>query len=50
MFLSIDPIISRGSYWDRKSEFDLFCHTESGKIIVGECKFKGKKVCKNELG
>jgi len=49
IFKDSDPIVSKGGLWDRKSEFDLLCYTKSGKIIVGECKFKARKVCKNEL-
>ena len=44
-----DPFVSGGSFWDRYSEFDILCTTESGKVILGECKFTGRKVCKNEL-
>lgn len=44
-----DPLISRGSFWDRYSEFDLLSLSRSKKIILGECKYKGRKVCKNEL-
>ena len=49
IFKNSDPIVSKGSLWGRKGEFDLLCYTKSGKIIVGECKFKARKVCKNEL-
>jgi len=45
----IDPIVSKGSFWDHHSEFDLLCLTQGKKIILGECKYRGKKVCKNEL-
>ncbi len=49
IFKTKDPIISQGNFWDRKSEFDLLCYTKSGEVILGECKFRGKKICKNEL-
>ncbi len=39
----------RGSYWDKDNEFDVFAKTSRGKLIVGECKYKDRKVCKNEL-
>ena len=38
-----------GSYWDKNSEFDIYANTEDGKLIVGECKYKDRKVCKSEL-
>ncbi len=44
-----DPLQSKGGYWDQYSEFDLLSLTKSGKIILGECKYKGRKICKNEL-
>ena len=48
-FAKKDPLLSRGSFWDRHSEFDILSVSRSGKIILGECKFKGRKVCKSEL-
>jgi hypothetical protein len=42
-------IVSSGSYWDHHSEFDILLMTGEGKMIVGECKYKERKVCKNEL-
>lgn len=48
-FQESDPLISKGSFWDRYSEFDIVAVTKSGKIVVGECKYKGRKICKNEL-
>ncbi|MEA3492450.1 MAG: DUF234 domain-containing protein [Campylobacterota bacterium] len=44
-----DPCVSKGGFWDHNSEFDLLSLTQSGKIILGECKYRGRKVCKNEL-
>lgn len=43
------PIISSGSYWDIHSEFDILAFTKSKKLILGECKYKDRKICKNEL-
>ena len=43
------PIISSGSYWNIYSEFDIFAETKDKKIILGECKYKDRTVCKNEL-
>jgi len=40
---------SMGSYWDKNSEFDILATTESGEIILGECKYKNRRVCKKEL-
>jgi len=44
-----EPIISSGSYWNVYSEFDILAVTKSKKIILGECKYKDRTVCKNEL-
>ena len=44
-----EKIISSGSYWNIKSEFDILIITQAKKIILGECKYKERKVCKNEL-
>ncbi len=38
-----------GSYWDKNSEFDILAKREDNKIILGECKYKNRKICKNEL-
>jgi len=43
------PLLSNGSYWDQHSEFDLLAVTSDKKVILGECKYKERKVCKNEL-
>lgn len=48
-YAKCDPIVSSSSFWDRYSEFDLLALTQSGKIVLGECKYTGRKVCKNEL-
>jgi uncharacterized protein len=44
-----EEIQSSGSYWDIYSEFDILVLTKSKKIILGECKYKDRTVCKNEL-
>jgi len=44
-----DPLVSMGGFWDHHSEFDLLSITRSGKIILGECKYTSRSVCKNEL-
>ena len=49
-FSKTDPVVSMGGFWDKKNEFDLMCRTQSGKIILGECKYKSRKICRNELG
>ncbi|MDQ7047022.1 MAG: DUF234 domain-containing protein [Sulfurovum sp.] len=43
------PIISSGSYWNVYSEFDILAFTKNKRLILGECKYKERKVCKNEL-
>ncbi|MEA1879112.1 MAG: DUF234 domain-containing protein [Campylobacterota bacterium] len=42
-------IISSGTYWNIYSEFDILLISNKRKIILGECKYKDRKVCKNEL-
>ncbi|MBD3839916.1 MAG: hypothetical protein IE878_05990 [Epsilonproteobacteria bacterium] len=45
-----NTLLSNGSYWDRHfNEFDVYAITKHSKSIVGECKYKNKKICKNEL-
>jgi len=44
-----EPILSSGSYWNVYSEFDILALTKSKKLILGECKYKDRTVCKNEL-
>lgn len=41
--------LSSGHYWDKESEFDILCLTKDEKMILGECKYKNKKICKSEL-
>lgn len=43
------PLLSSGSYWDQYSEFDILAVTNKKKLILGECKYKERKICKNEL-
>ena len=43
------PLLSHGSYWNQHSEFDILAISEDKKLILGECKYKDRKVCKNEL-
>ncbi len=42
-------IVGSGSYWNIHSEFDILAVSKDKKIILGECKYKDRKVCKNEL-
>jgi hypothetical protein len=44
-----NPLISYGSYWDKNSEFDILALSKNREIILAECKYKDRKVCKNEL-
>lgn len=48
-FAHTSPIINSGSYWNVHSEFDILAINTHKKIILGECKYKDRKVCKNEL-
>ncbi len=43
------PLLSSGSYWNQHSEFDILAITSEKKLILGECKYKERKICKNEL-
>jgi len=43
------PLISSGSFWNIHSEFDILAVSQDKKVILGECKYKDRKVCKNEL-
>jgi len=43
------PLLSSGSYWNQYSEFDILAITSEKKLILGECKYKERKICKNEL-
>jgi len=43
------PIISSGNYWNIKSEFDILALRRDKKLILAECKYKNRKICKNEL-
>ncbi|MRI82982.1 MAG: hypothetical protein C6I00_01040 [Nitratiruptor sp.] len=40
---------SSGSYWDRQVELDLYLELADGGAVVGECKWKNSKVCKQTL-
>ncbi len=42
-------IVRSGSFWNIHSEFDILAVSKDKKIILGECKYKDRKVCKNEL-
>jgi hypothetical protein len=44
-----NKIIDSGSFWNIHSEFDILALTQDKKVILGECKYKDRKVCKNEL-
>lgn len=47
--LGSQNIISSGSFWTKDSEIDLLIRTKDGQVIVGECKYKHTKICKNVL-
>jgi hypothetical protein len=44
-----DAIETSGSYWNIYSEFDILAVSKRKKVILGECKYKERSVCKNEL-
>ena len=43
------PLLTHGSYWHQHTEFDILAVTQKRKVILGECKYKDRKVCKSEL-
>ncbi|WP_128996547.1 DUF234 domain-containing protein [Candidatus Marinarcus aquaticus] len=36
-------------YWDDEYELDLYAKTQSGRIVIGSCKYRDSKVSKKEL-
>ncbi len=38
-----------GGYWDINSEFDILAKSRDNLVIIGECKYKNRKVCRSEL-
>jgi hypothetical protein len=48
-FAKSDPLVSHGSFWDHRSEFDLLSITRSGQSILGECKYTSRNISKKEL-
>ena len=47
---SDDEIEEIGRYWDEeKNEINLLAQTQSGKIIIGSCKYTNSKMKKTEL-
>lgn len=42
-------VVSSGSYWSKKHEFDLLLYTRDEQVVAGESKWKNKKICKNVL-
>jgi len=48
-FKENSPLLSSGSYWNQHSEFDILAITSNKKLVLGECKYKERKICKNEL-
>jgi len=44
-----NKIVDSGSFWNIHSEFDILAVSQDKKVILGECKYKDRKVCKNEL-
>ena len=48
-YASTSPLLQSGSYWNQHSEFDILAITKDKRVILAECKYKERKVCKNEL-
>lgn len=47
--LPLHSIVSSGSYWSKNQEIDLLVYTKDERVIVGEVKWKNRKICKNVL-
>ncbi len=47
--LSDKKILFSGSFWTKNNELDILVKTKDGLVIVGECKYKHTKICKNIL-
>lgn len=47
--LQDENIKSSGSYWDAKTEIDIFMTTCKNHIYIGECKWSNHKINKKEL-
>lgn len=43
------PLVESGSYWDIYSEFDILAVNHRQELILGECKYTERHVCKSEL-
>jgi len=48
-FQNEDAIKEISSYWDKKITLDIYATTQSGKRVVGSCKYTNSKVKKSEL-
>jgi len=44
-----DPIVSIGSYYDKKVQIEILAKQKSGKILAGECKYSTKEAQSNML-
>lgn len=44
-----NQIVVNGNYWDIHSEFDILARHKDGRMILGECKYTNRHVCKSEL-
>ncbi len=48
-FKDIDLVQNCYAYWDKFSEFDIYCEIEGKGFLVGECKFSNRPITKAEL-
>lgn len=44
-----DSIEEIGRFWDNEDELGLIAETQTGKVIIGTCKYTNSKLKKNEL-
>lgn len=49
IYFEEDGVKNSGKYWDEKVQIELIAKTNSGKLIVGACKFNDNKMKKSEL-
>ncbi len=48
-FQTIDIANNCYAYWDRFSEFDIYCQIDNENFLVGECKYSNRPITKAEL-
>ena len=47
--LIFDEVTHAGSFWGKGVEVDILAHTKNLKVIIGECKWKNRKIGFNDV-